>query len=300
MRAGGNPSSVHRAGRAARGLIDGARRQVAALVGALPAEVVFTSGGTEANNMALDGSGRKRVLVSAVEHDSVLKAAPDAEIIPVDGNGVVDLGALERMLALPGEPALVSVMFANNETGVLQPIADVVRLARQAGALVHCDAVQAAGKVPVDLHGLGVDYLSLSAHKLGGPTGVGALVVRSGAPFAPDRRGGGQESNRRAGTENVAGIAGFGAAADGGSSEGLDGRRTARPAGEVAAGDRARRARVRRRRTAAAQHQLHFHAGREGRDPGDGARSRRRLRERRVPPARRARCTARPCWRPWA
>ena len=112
------------------------------------------------------------------------------------------------------EPALVSVMFANNETGVLQPIADVVRLARQAGALVHCDAVQGAGKVPVDLHGLGVDYLSLSAHKLGGPTGVGALVVRSGAPFAPDRRGGGQESNRRAGTENVAGIAGFGAAAE--------------------------------------------------------------------------------------
>jgi cysteine desulfurase len=220
LRAGGNPSSVHRAGRTARSLIDGARRQVAALVGALPAEVVFTSGGTEANNMAIDGSGRKRVLASAIEHDSVLKAAPDAEIIPVDGNGVVDLGALERLLALPGEPALVSVMFANNETGVLQPIADVVRLARQAGALVHCDAVQAAGKVRVDLHGLGVDYLSLSAHKLGGPTGVGALAIRSGAPFAPDRRGGGQESNRRAGTENVAGIAGFGAAADA-SREGL-------------------------------------------------------------------------------
>jgi cysteine desulfurase len=220
LRAGGNPSSVHRAGRTARSLIDGARRQVAALVGALPAEVVFTSGGTEANNMAIDGSGRKRVLASAIEHDSVLKAAPDAEIIPVDGNGVVDLGALERLLALPGEPALVSVMFANNETGVLQPIADVVRLARQAGALVHCDAVQAAGKVRVDLHGLGVDYLSLSAHKLGGPTGVGALAIRSGAPFVPGRRGGGQESNRRAGTENVAGIAGFGAAADA-SREGL-------------------------------------------------------------------------------
>jgi cysteine desulfurase len=214
LRAGGNPSSVHRAGRAARSLVDGARRQVAALVGALPAEVVFTSGGTEANNMAIDGSGRRRVLASAVEHDSVLKAAPNAEIIPVNGDGVVDLGALERLLALPGEPALVSVMFANNETGVLQPIADVVRLARPSGALVHCDAVQAAGKVQVDLHGLGVDYLSLSAHKLGGPTGVGALAIRSGAPFAPDRRGGGQESSRRAGTENVAGIAGFGAAAD--------------------------------------------------------------------------------------
>ena len=113
------------------------------------------------------------------------------------------------------EPALVSVMFANNETGVLQPVAEVVRLARAAGALVHCDAVQAAGKVPVDLHGLGVDYLSLSAHKLGGPTGVGALVVRAGAPFVSDRFGGGQEPNRRAGTENVAGIAGFGAAGGG-------------------------------------------------------------------------------------
>ena len=187
---------------------------MAALVGALPTEIVFTSGGTEGNAMAIAGSGRQRVLVSAVEHDSVLKAAQRLEIIPVDADGVVDLAALERMLALSDEPALVSVMLANNETGVLQPIADVVRLARQAGALVHCDAVQAAGKVRVDLHGLGVDYLSLSAHKLGGPTGVGALAIGSGAPFAPDRRGGGQESNRRAGTENVSGIAGFGATAE--------------------------------------------------------------------------------------
>ncbi len=147
LRAGGNPSSVHRAGRTARNRVDTARRQVAALAGALPAEIVFTSGGTEANNMAIDGSGRKRVLASSVEHDSVLKSAPNAKIIPVDREGVVDLASLERLLALPGEPALVSVMLANNETGVLQPIADVVRLARQAGALVHCDAVQAAGKV---------------------------------------------------------------------------------------------------------------------------------------------------------
>jgi cysteine desulfurase len=218
LRAGGNPSSVHRPGRTARARIDSARKQVAALVGALPGEVVFTSGGTEASNMAL--RGHKRVLVSAIEHESVLKAVPDAGRIPVDGNGVIDLAVLERMLA--DEPALVSVMVANNETGVIQPIAEVVRLARAAGALVHCDAVQAAGKVPVDLHGLGVDYLSLSAHKLGGPTGVGALVVRDGAPFAADRVGGGQESYRRAGTENVAGIAGFGAAAEA-SRDGLDG-----------------------------------------------------------------------------
>jgi cysteine desulfurase len=219
LQAGGNPSSVHRPGRAARARLDKARRRVAQLVGALPAEVVFTSGGTEANNMVLRGSGRQRVLVSAVEHESVPKAMPAAERIPVDHNGVIDLAVLERMLA--GEPALVSVMFANNETGVIQPIAEVVRLAQAAGSLVHCDAVQAAGKVPVDLHGLGVDYLSLSAHKLGGPTGVGALVVRSGAPFAADRVGGGQENYRRAGTENVGGIAGFGAAAEA-SRDGLD------------------------------------------------------------------------------
>lgn len=223
LRAGGNPSSVHAAGRKARAAVETARRQVAALVGALPGEIVFTSGGTEANNLALSGAGRRRVVVSAVEHDSVLRAVPGAEIVGVDGNGVVDLAALERALgSSAGEPALVSVMLANNETGVLQPIADVVRVARAAGALVHCDAVQAAGKVPVEVHGLGVDYLSLSAHKLGGPTGVGALMVRDGAPLATDRRGGGQESNRRAGTENVAGIAGFGTAAQEAADEGRD------------------------------------------------------------------------------
>ncbi|MDP1841660.1 MAG: cysteine desulfurase family protein [Reyranella sp.] len=213
LQAGGNPSSVHRSGRAARARIDAARRQVAALIAARPTEIVFTSGGTEANNLALAGAGRRRVLVSAVEHDSVLKAARGMEIMPVDGDGIVNLGVLEKSLAASAEPALVSVMFANNETGVLQPIADVVRVAHAAGALVHCDAVQGAGKAPIDFRGLGVDYLSLSAHKLGGPAGIGALAVRNGAPFVPDRLGGGQESNRRAGTENVAGISGFGAAA---------------------------------------------------------------------------------------
>ena len=213
LRVGGNPSSVHAAGRKARAIVDKARREVASLVGARTSETIFTSGGTEANNLALRATGRRRVLVSAIEHDSVRRAVPQAEILPVDSDGVLDLVALERALAASAEPALVSLMLANNETGVLQPVAEVVRLARTSGALVHCDAVQGTGKVPVDLHGLGVDYLTLSAHKIGGPTGVGALLVRSGAPFSPDRRGGGQESNRRAGTENVSGIAGFGAAA---------------------------------------------------------------------------------------
>jgi cysteine desulfurase len=213
LRAGGNPSSVHRQGRIARSRVDTARRQVAGLMDVLPSEVVFTSGGTEANSLVLHGSGRRRVLVSAVEHDSVRRVVPEAEIIPVDADGVVKVSELERMLAKSREPALVSVMFANNETGVLQPIADVVRIARAAGALVHCDAVQGAGKQPVEMHALGVDYMSVSAHKLGGPTGVGALVVRENAPFITDRVGGAQESNRRAGTENVAGIVGFGAAA---------------------------------------------------------------------------------------
>lgn len=221
LRLGGNPSSVHHIGRSARALVDKARHQVAGLVEALASEIVFTSGGTEANNLALTGSGRKRVLFSAIEHDSVLKVAVDGEIIPVDRQGVVDLGALERLLGASREPAVVSVMFANNETGVLQPIGEVARLARHFGALVHCDAVQGAGKVPVDLHALDVDYLSLSAHKLGGPAGVGALAVRAGAPLVPDRMGGGQELRRRAGTENVSGIAGFGAAAAA-AKDGLD------------------------------------------------------------------------------
>jgi len=214
LKAGGNPSSVHRVGRAARAMVDKARGQVGALVGARAVEVVFTSGGTEANNLALKGTGRKRVIVSAIEHESVHKSAPHAELVPVDSDGVVELAALQRLLAASTEPALVSVMLANNETGVLQPVAEVVRLARAAGALVHCDAVQAAGKVGVDFHGLGVDYMSVAAHKLGGPTGIGALVLREGVPLLSDRAGGGQESGRRSGTENLAGIAGFGASAE--------------------------------------------------------------------------------------
>jgi cysteine desulfurase len=210
----GNASSVHRFGRLARRRIESARDQVAALAGGRPGQVIFTSGGTEANNLALAGSGRQRLLVSAGEHDSVLKAAPRAERIPLDAEGRVDLGALAALLTADRRPALVSVMLANNETGVIQPLAEVAVLARQHGALVHSDAVQAAGKIPLHMAALGADLLSLSAHKLGGPQGVGALVVADHVGLAPLIRGGGQERARRAGTENLAGVAGFGTAAE--------------------------------------------------------------------------------------
>jgi len=210
LRLTGNASSVHRAGRQARRLIEEAREAVAARIGARPAGVIFTSGGTEANNMALSAFPGRRILASAVEHPSVLKGEID-QIIPVDRDGVVDLAALEQ--AVSGPPALVSVMLANNETGVIQPIAEIARLARRKGALLHVDAVQAFGKLPVDIEALGADLLSLSAHKIGGPQGVGALIRRDpDLDIAPRAFGGGQEGRHRAGTENVAGIAGFGAA----------------------------------------------------------------------------------------
>jgi cysteine desulfurase len=208
----GNPSSVHGFGRAARRALEQARASVAALVGAPPDAVLFTSGGTEANNQVL-ASARGPCLVSAVEHASVLEAAPEAGRLPVDALGRVDLAQLADRLAGIG-PALVAVMLANNETGVLQPVAEVARLARRKGALVHCDAVQAAGKVSVDLHALGVDFLTLSAHKLGGPQGVGALVLGEGIEPAALLRGGGQERRWRPGTENLPGIVGFGRACE--------------------------------------------------------------------------------------
>ncbi|MFQ5765291.1 MAG: cysteine desulfurase family protein [Rhodospirillales bacterium] len=210
----GNPSSVHGPGRAARRIVEDAREKVAELVGWEPSGVIFTGGGTEANNLAVRGSDRGRVLASAVEHVSVLDATPKVEEIPVDESGVVEVEALDSMLSAGGAPALVSVMAANNETGVLQPVAEVSAVAGRAGALMHCDAVQAAGKMEVDLSALGADMVTLSAHKIGGPAGVGALVIANDAPVAPMIRGGGQERRRRAGTENVAGIAGFGAAAE--------------------------------------------------------------------------------------
>ena len=208
----GNPSSVHGFGRGARRALEQARASVAALVGATPEAVLFTSGGTEANNQVLASVQGSR-LVSAVEHASVLEAAPDAERLPVDALGRVDLGQLADRLAATRR-ALVSVMLANNETGVVQPVAEVARLARQHGALVHCDAVQAAAKIGVDLDALGVDFLTLSAHKLGGPQGVGALVLGDGIEPRALLRGGGQERRWRPGTENLPGIVGFGRACE--------------------------------------------------------------------------------------
>ncbi len=213
----GNPSSVHRFGALARRRAEDARAKVASLVNADPQDVVFTSGGTEANNLAITGLERP-VLVSAVEHDSVLAPAREVpqgfRITPVDSEGIIDLDALDSALAEVGQPALVSVMLANNETGVIQPLSEVARTAHARGALLHCDAVQGAGRITLDLASLGADLLTLSAHKLGGPMGVGALILAPGLEIRARATGGAQEMRRRAGTENLPGIAGFGVAAD--------------------------------------------------------------------------------------
>jgi cysteine desulfurase len=223
LTATGNPSSVHGAGRAARRLVEDAREQVAALVNAQAEDVIFTSGGTEANNLALVNAPRVGaegpVFASAVEHVSVLDGADNVTRIPVDADGVVDLAALDSLLKdalmkVGGGRALVSVMLANNETGVIQPIERVAELAAEYDAIVHCDAVQAAGKLDVDLPSLGIHMMSLSAHKIGGPAGAGALIVAPGHKATAAVRGGGQERSRRGGTENIPGIAGFGRAAE--------------------------------------------------------------------------------------
>jgi cysteine desulfurase len=221
MDVAGNPSSVHAEGRAARRLIEEARVQLAALMGAEADNIVFTSGGTEANMLALSpatGTGRyERLLVSAIEHPTVIAGgrfpAAAVEKVPVTQQGVIDLVALRRALSAGGR-ALVSVMLANNETGVVQPICEVARLVHEAGALLHVDAVQALGRIPCDIKPLDADLMTVSAHKIGGPKGVGALVKRDRALHVePLMTGGGQERRARAGTENVVGIAGFGAAA---------------------------------------------------------------------------------------
>ncbi len=221
MEVTGNPSSVHGPGRDTRKIVEDARVQVAELAGIAPANVIFTSGGSEANNTLLCGIGADTVMTSAVEHASVLDAAPDAGRIPVDANGVVDLAALRDMLKDAAGRTLVSVMAANNETGVVQPIAEVAALCKDAGALLHVDAIQWAGKRPLYEITADADALTLSAHKLRGPQGCGAIVVKDGVAFAPLIRGGGQERRRRAGTENIIGIAGFGAA----STAAMDGLR---------------------------------------------------------------------------
>jgi cysteine desulfurase len=221
-----NPSSQHAQGRAARAAVETAREQVAALVGAAPAEVVFTSGGTEADNQAVKGAvlarppGDRHLVCSAVEHHAVLDAAAWAEaaagaqvdLAPVDRFGRVEADPLAGLLR-PGRTALVAVMAANNEVGTGQPVAAVAELAHAAGAVVLCDAVQAAGLPGVDMPGDGIDLLALASHKLGGPTGVGALVVRPGTSLRPLLHGGGQERGLRSGTLPAAAIAGFGAAA---------------------------------------------------------------------------------------
>ena len=220
----GNPSSVHTEGRQARRLVEDARAAVAAAVAAKSQDVVFCSGGTEANALALTpglrrGAGQpvERLLVSAIEHASVLAggrfAAEEIGVIGVTGAGLVDLGHLRTLLA-EGPPALVSVMSANNETGAVQPISEIADVVHEAGCLLHVDAIQALGKIPLDINSLKADLLTLSAHKIGGPKGVGAMVLAGDLQgLVPLLRGGGQELGRRAGTENVAGISAFGAAA---------------------------------------------------------------------------------------
>jgi cysteine desulfurase len=219
----GNPSSVHAEGRQARKLVEDARDSIAGAVGALPRNIIFTSGGTEANALALTpglrrGAGVERLVVSAIEHTSVLAGgrfpADAISTVGVTSLGLLDLDRLRAMLE--GEPAaLVSVMLANNETGAVQPVKEAAAIVHSAGGLLHVDAIQAFGKIPFDINEMNADFVTLSGHKIGGPKGVGALVLAEGMlGFEPLLRGGGQEKGRRAGTENVAGIAGFGAAAE--------------------------------------------------------------------------------------
>jgi cysteine desulfurase len=210
----GNASSIHQFGQEARGELDRARRSVAAMLGAKAEEIVFTSGGTEADNMAIFGAGG-HVITTTVEHPAVLQAAaqlPSATFVPVDGRGVVDPEAVRA--AIRHDTKLISVMHVNNELGVIQPIREIARIARDAGIPFHSDGVQAAGKIPLDVKELGVDLYSISAHKIYGPKGMGALYVRKGADVRPLLYGGPHERKMRAGTENVASAAGFGRAAE--------------------------------------------------------------------------------------
>lgn len=219
----GNPSSIHAAGRTARAVMEQARADIGALISAPDSTVIFTSGGTEANTIAIESAvaaGARRLIVSAIEHDSVQETSRilgvEVEVLPVDSDGVADLGWLRERLArwdaADGKP-FVALMLANNETGVIQPVVEVSEIVRAADGWLHVDAIQAAGKIAVDSRVLGADTLSISAHKLGGPQGIGALTFGPRATLSRRQHGGGQERGRRGGTENLPGIAGFGAAA---------------------------------------------------------------------------------------
>ena len=210
----GNPSSVHKLGRQTHRLVEDSRSAVLELVGASDgSRIVFTSGGTEANYLSLLGCGRTRIVVSAVEHPAVRSVDEKVEFIGVDENGVINISLLEAALGNYGGNAIVSVMLANNETGVIQPLKEISEIAHNANAMVHCDAVQAAGKIEIDFVDMGVDCMSISAHKFGGPKGVGALITKANIPLKALVSGGGQEKGLRGGTENVSGIAGMAAAA---------------------------------------------------------------------------------------
>ncbi len=196
---GGNASSIHGYGREARGYVDRARKTVARILGASSAKVIFTSGGTEANNLALCGLKRP-LYVSAIEHASVLKVREDAIILPVTSQGVLDLDALERAAQAAPEPSLFSLMLVNNETGVIQPVAEAVKILKPLGHLLHTDAIQAVGKIPFSFDELGVDMMTISAHKFGGPLGCGALIVKEPLHLASLIKGGGQEFGMRSGS----------------------------------------------------------------------------------------------------
>lgn len=209
-----NASSVHALGRKAKRILEDGRQLLAERVSCFPAEVVFTASGSEANNMVLRGFQDRPIFVAASEHVSVIETAKrlGGDILPVTSQGLVDMDALESKLRHLGRPALVSVMLANNETGVIQPIREIAALVHHYDSLLHTDAVQMLGKRPVDIGLLGADMMTLSAHKMGGPVGVGALIVREGITLPPMLTGGNQELGRRASTENIAAIAGFASA----------------------------------------------------------------------------------------